>query len=412
MDSAGNIYRQKVDFSALALQDPAFKEFLNAKGQLDFSNPDAVSLLRRDFGLEVELPGDRLCPPVPNRYVVCDPLDDYSSLIDGLWCRLNYILWLQDLIDCTNDDYFDRFDPDRDVVGLDMENVLRNNLQSRIQVVESTPDGPLIPLDGRIPLKLLDFTMCNPPFYESREEMLQLAEEKQHEPLSVCTGAETEMITPGGEVAFVNKMIEESLRLREAVKWYTSMLGKRSSLLSLIEELQRLGNKNWAVTEFIQGDKTKRWAIAWSWKDVRPTMGVARSISNIPKRYLPFPSEFHFSMPCKSIDLLIEAIDTEIKSFRIPWEWDNKKSSGLGFTTENAWSRQARRKRQQQDAAKDGFNNAGTQSNTEDVVFGFIIQVRRLSPENADITVRWVKGFDSVIFESFCGMLKRKVEGM
>ncbi|KAM5484936.1 putative 23S rRNA (adenine(1618)-N(6))-methyltransferase [Microsporum audouinii] len=114
--------------------------------------------------------------------------------------------------------------------------------------------------------------MCNPPFYETQEEMLQLAEEKQHEPLSVCTGAETEMITPGGEVAFVNKMIEESLRLREAVKWYTSMLGKRSSLLSLIEELQRLGNKNWAVTEFIQGDKTKRWAIAWSWKDVRPTM--------------------------------------------------------------------------------------------------------------------------------------------
>ncbi|KAM5470311.1 putative 23S rRNA (adenine(1618)-N(6))-methyltransferase [Microsporum ferrugineum] len=431
MDSAGNIYRQKVDFSALALQDPAFKEFLSAKGQLDFSNPDAVrqltiSLLRRDFGLEVELPSDRLCPPVPN--------------------RLNYILWLQDLIDCTNDDYFDRFDPDRDVVGLDIgtgssciypllgaarrtrwkfvatdideknliyarENVLRNNLQSRIQVVESTPDGPLIPLDGRIPLKLLDFTMCNPPFYESQEEMLQLAEEKQHEPLSVCTGAETEMITPGGEVAFVNKMIEESLRLREAVKWYTSMLGKRSSLLSLVEELQRLGNKNWAVTEFIQGDKTKRWAIAWSWKDVRPTMGVARSISNIPKRYLPFPSEFSFSMPCKSIDSLIEAIDTEIKSFRIPWEWDNKKSSGLGFTTENAWSRQARRKRQQQDSAKDGFNNAGIQSNTEDAVFGFIIQVRRLSPENADITVRWVKGFDSVIFESFCGMLKRKVEG-
>lgn len=80
------------------------------------------------------------------------------------------------------------------------------------------------------------------------------------------------MITPGGEVAFVKRMIHESLRLREAVRWYTSMLGKRSSLLSLIDELQRLDNKNWAVTEFIQGDKTKRWAIAWSWKDIRPTM--------------------------------------------------------------------------------------------------------------------------------------------
>ncbi|KAF3892105.1 U6 small nuclear RNA (adenine-(43)-N(6))-methyltransferase [Trichophyton interdigitale] len=431
MDSAGNIYRHKVDFTALALQDPAFKETLSAKGRLDFSNPDAVrqltvSLLRRDFGLEVELPDDRLCPPVPN--------------------RLNYILWLQDLIDCTGDDYHEGFNADRDVVGLDIgtgssciypllgavhrkrwtfvatdidkknlqyarQNVQRNNLQSRIQVVDSVPDGPLIPLD-RIQLKMLDFTMCNPPFYESHEEMKQLAEEKQNEPLSVCTGAETEMITPGGEVAFVKKMIQESLHLREAVRWYTSMLGKRSSLLSLIDELQSLDNKNWAVTEFIQGDKTKRWAIAWSWKDIRPTMGVSRSVSNIPKKYLPFPSEFHFRLPCKSVDSLIEVIDTEINSFRIPWKWDNQRSSGLGFTMENAWSRQARRKRQQQqEAAQDGSDQADIPFDTENALFGFIIQVRRPGLENADVTVRWIKGVDSVIFESFCGMLKRKVEG-
>ncbi|DAA75584.1 TPA_exp: Uncharacterized protein A8136_1658 [Trichophyton benhamiae CBS 112371] len=253
--------------------------------------------------------------------------------------------------------------------------------------------------------------MCNPPFYESHEEMKQLAEEKQNEPLSVCTGAETEMITPGGEVAFVKKMIQESLHLREEVRWYTSMLGKRSSLLSLIDELQSLDNKNWAVTEFIQGDKTKRWAIAWSWKDIRPTMGVSRSVSNIPKKYLPFPSEFHLSLPCKSVDSLIEVIDTEINSFRIPWKWDNQRSSGLGFTMENAWSRQARRKRQQQEAAQDGSNQADISFDTENAVFGFIIQVRRPGLKNADVTVRWVKGVDSVIFESFCGMLKRKVEG-
>ena len=33
--------------------------------------------------------------------------------------RLNYILWLQDLIDTTGE-YRDNYDPDRDVVGLDM----------------------------------------------------------------------------------------------------------------------------------------------------------------------------------------------------------------------------------------------------------------------------------------------------
>lgn len=34
--------------------------------------------------------------------------------------RLNYILWLQDLIDTTGNKYSDQYDPDRDVVGLDM----------------------------------------------------------------------------------------------------------------------------------------------------------------------------------------------------------------------------------------------------------------------------------------------------
>jgi 23S rRNA (adenine1618-N6)-methyltransferase len=80
------------------------------------------------------------------------------------------------------------------------------------------------------------------------------------------------MVTQGGEVAFVSRMVEQSLQLRETVQWYTSMLGKLSSLSAIIEILLEAGNNNWAVTEFIQGTKTRRWAIAWSWKDLRPTM--------------------------------------------------------------------------------------------------------------------------------------------
>lgn len=34
--------------------------------------------------------------------------------------RLNYILWAQDLVDTTGDEYRDDYDPDRDVLGLDM----------------------------------------------------------------------------------------------------------------------------------------------------------------------------------------------------------------------------------------------------------------------------------------------------
>lgn len=49
---------------------------LNSSGQLDFSDPKSVqqltkSLLKRDFGLKLILPDDRLCPPVSQPTVSC-----------------------------------------------------------------------------------------------------------------------------------------------------------------------------------------------------------------------------------------------------------------------------------------------------------------------------------------------------
>ena len=83
-----------------------------------------------------------------------------------------------------------------------------------------------------------DFSLCNPPFYASTEEATQSAAAKELLPNAVrstiptipktiilkililyshqiCTGADVEMITPGGEEAFVRKMVEESITLRQ-----------------------------------------------------------------------------------------------------------------------------------------------------------------------------------------------------
>lgn len=80
------------------------------------------------------------------------------------------------------------------------------------------------------------------------------------------------MVTSGGEIDFVTRMIDESLQLRDQVLWYTTMLGKLSSVSVIIEKLIGNGNHNYAVTEFVQGSKTRRWAVAWSWTDLRPAM--------------------------------------------------------------------------------------------------------------------------------------------
>ncbi|KAF7947927.1 hypothetical protein EAE96_008997 [Botrytis aclada] len=310
MSAAANIYKEEIDFVALGNEDPDFGKLLTSNGQLDFSDPKSVqqltkSLLKRDFDLNLTLPDDRLCPPVPN--------------------RLNYILWLQELIDTSSDVYNDSYNSDRQVHGLDIgtgasciypllgcaqraswrftgtdiddrsiafarTNVQSNGLQNRIQLIQTKSTGPLIPLD-EIGCYSLDFTLCNPPFYNSAEDLVSSASLKQRPPFTACTGSETEMVCEGGEVSFVSRIIVESLQLRNGVQWYTSMLGKFSSLSKVIEQLKNHKIDNYAVTEFIQGSRTRRWAVAWSFNDRRPSMTVSRGCKSLQKSLLPFPAE-------------------------------------------------------------------------------------------------------------------------
>ncbi|BCR94884.1 DUF890 domain protein [Aspergillus luchuensis] len=427
MRASRNIYKDEVDFTALALQSPEFAKYLKANGQLDFSDPDAVrqltkSLLQRDFELKVEIPENRLCPPVPN--------------------RLNYILWLQDLLDTTGDEYRDNYDPDREVIGLDIgtgccsiypllgcsmrphwrfvatdidndnirtsrDTVSANKLDSRIEIIQTDPKDELIPLDTKLNVDRLDFTMCNPPFYASRDELIASAEAKERPPFTACTGAEVEMVTTGGEIAFITRMIEESLHLRERVIWYTTMLGKLGSVSVLIETLLEHKNNNYAVTEFVQGNKTRRWAIAWSWTDLRPTVSIARGTAAIPKHLLPFPSEYIFTTQSESIDEVSSKIDTELSALHVQWLWRKNLATGVGFAMQNVWSRQARRKMQNPDAMAEMGEIDETKA-----ALGFKVQVKKdaIDEKGVRVIVRWLKGKDSVLFESFCGMLKRKVE--
>ncbi|KAF7515360.1 hypothetical protein PCG10_003376 [Penicillium crustosum] len=462
MESARSLYKNDIDFAALALQSRDFAKYLNQTGQLNFTDPAAVrqlttTLLQQDFHLKVEIPEDRLCPPVPN--------------------RLNYILWLQDLLDSTAGGLHEGYDRDRDIFGLDIgtgcigiypllgcatrprcnfvatdidsnnirtsrHNVALNNLESRIQIVHSDPTGPLFPLE-KLGRQTLDFTMCNPPFYTSFNELKQSAEQKEQEPFSVsvtnptsrakqlytthpipltyhpvltcmktCTGAAVEMVTRGGEVAFVKQMIDESLELRDRIQWYTSMLGKLSSINVLVETLIKHGITNFAVTEFEQGSKTKRWALAWSWGDRRPAMSIARGIPGCPKSLLPWPADYTFTLPPgTSIDASIATINAELNSLPWFWAWDQTRSSGTGFAAENVWSRFARRKMKL--AGEEGA--AKLKVIPAQVALGIRLQMRLVRGQKPDekevrVLVRWVQGTDTVLFESFCGMVKRKLE--
>jgi 23S rRNA (adenine1618-N6)-methyltransferase len=59
--------------------------------------------------------------------------------------------------------------------------------------------------------------MCNPPFFAS------LAEAGAN-PGTACGGTAAEMVCPGGELAFVRRMVQDSQALGKRVHWYTTMV--------------------------------------------------------------------------------------------------------------------------------------------------------------------------------------------
>lgn len=115
-------------------------------------------------------------------------------------------------------------------------------------------------------------------------------------PTAACTGAPIEMAYPGGEVAFIGRMVAESAPapsiaaersnpatgvdiaavddergegavgsdISTRVRWFTSMVGKQSSLQPLMSLLKQHGARTIRTTELYQG-RTARWCIAWSY---------------------------------------------------------------------------------------------------------------------------------------------------
>jgi len=172
-------------------------------------------------------------------------------------------------------------------------NVRRNKLEDRITLkliprvdysnvtsfVAAAPLSLLGPIrialegeDEEITAGQLDFVMCNPPFFGSLKEIHAGSIKKDGSSSSSEGSAATpqtphgcvdEVITPGGELAFVTAMVRDSLVVRGKVGWYTSMVGKKTSLRKVLAVLREAGVRNVRTTEFLQG-RTTRWGVGWN----------------------------------------------------------------------------------------------------------------------------------------------------
>lgn len=186
-------------------------------------------LLKRDFSLEVELPQDRLVPTLP--------------------LRLNYLLWIEDLLELANNKQekihgidigtgacciypilaarkngwkFTATETDEANYECSLKTIAHNNLEDNVSLVKVSPESMLL---GNINLDLqYDFTMCNPPFFDS--DLLgapaKSRTDKRPEPTCPKSGGSkstSEIAVKGGEVQFIQKLVKESQDMKSAIRY-------------------------------------------------------------------------------------------------------------------------------------------------------------------------------------------------
>eukprot|EP00041_Stephanoeca_diplocostata_P013419 m.235084 g.235084 ORF g.235084 m.235084 type:complete len:457 (-) comp19331_c0_seq3:1672-3042(-) len=137
----------------------------------------------------------------------------------------------------------------------------------------STHDAGVRPREPRV---AYDFCMCNPPFFNIGESP-QNRTGRRHMLSGPKAGDDVEMETVGGECGFVGRLVLESLDLGDRVTWYTSMLGKKSSLAKLKKLLVAAQVPTVLMSSLVQG-RTHRWVIAWSYR----RLPAARSRTALP----------------------------------------------------------------------------------------------------------------------------------
>lgn len=123
---------------------------------------------------------------------------------------------------------------------------------------------------------------------------------------------------------------------------------------------------------------------------------------------MPFPSDFSFTLPNTTLEDAARRLNATLEELDLQWQYRPSLATGVGFARTNVWSRAARR--QQQKGGDVHTNTVGDEDEEDEPALGFKIQLKLGNEgQTIQIWIRWLRGRDSVLFESFCGMLKRQV---
>jgi 23S rRNA (adenine1618-N6)-methyltransferase len=143
-----------------------------------------------------------------------------------------------------------------------------------------------------------------------------------------------------------------------------------------------------------------------------PLQDIARG--EVPNRaILPPPTEYSIFIREENRETVAAEICKVMDGLDLRWIWKQERGAGLAFANENVWSRAARRKKQQ--GRVNDLSNADSmeidgreqEEDMEEEAEEAVSLGVKISVSSESVGIRWLRGLDYVLFESFCGMLKR-----
>ncbi len=279
-----NRYRRPYDIALLSERVPELRPFVivtpDGRSSVDFTQADAVRALNRalllsDFGLDFwDIPADSLCPGVPGRldyiHSLADLLGEVKGPVTGLDIGTggSLIYPILGVRECG----WRSVATDSDAVSVrGAEAIVRFNsvLRGRVEVRHQAQPAHIF--RGIIhPTDRFTFTMCNPPFFGSAHEAAASARTKwlklgkRAETPANFGGRGNELWTPGGEEAFVGRMIRESQAFRSQVTWFTTLLSRATHLASMRRVLAKANVGEHRIIAVETGHKRQR-LLVWRW---------------------------------------------------------------------------------------------------------------------------------------------------
>ncbi len=280
-----NKHKNSYDFKKLISACPDLARFV-LKNQtdhetIDFSNSLSVktlnqAILKAYYDISWDLPPHYLCPAIPGRADYIHYIADLLSLSNNGIIPLGNKISVLDIgvgANCIypligNKEYgwsFVGTDIDPVVIKLANEQIINNSLGDSIEIRLQSSSTSIF--QGIIKnTDNFDISICNPPFHRSLKEAKKGTERKwknlkiKNKTLNFG-GQNNELWCPGGEVAFIKRMIEESKNV--PCRWFTSLISKADHLPPIYQFLDKNRALQVKTIEMGQGQKKSR-LIAWA----------------------------------------------------------------------------------------------------------------------------------------------------